>query len=201
MTPSTLPAPARRKAGLFARSLAVFCIATFTAAFATVTFAAAHLGQRGDAARLRDAARGDDAWGTLVSANAGPVTFALARAVCVFTPADADVRDALGALRGVSVSVLRRSSSLEADRSGLAARCDAALGPGWTRAVTVLDGDENVLVYVGDAADSLEVCVAVVTPDELIVCNATVEPERLARIVARHTGRVPWGDLVRTAAD
>jgi hypothetical protein len=100
-----------------------------------------------------------------------------------------EARLAVSALRGASVGVyqldpLDKGQSRQIDLKAI----DARMGKrGWARMVTVLKGDETVLVYVSDEKDpnDLKVCVAVCKRNELVLVSARAALEPLIEIVQR----------------
>ena len=61
---------------------------------------------------------------------------------------------------------------------------------GWTRLVGVVDHQDTVLVYASDQPDSdrpIDLCVAVVNGKELVVVSTSIDGDKLADLVARHS--------------
>jgi hypothetical protein len=57
---------------------------------------------------------------------------------------------------------------------------------GWERLVTVIDNQENVVVYAksgGQWNSKMRICVGVVTGKELVVVSATIRPDALMPLI------------------
>ncbi len=103
----------------------------------------------------------------------------------------ADARGALAAVGRASVGVYRRTSALSNwSRTELFVQTDQAmLKRGWVRLVGVVDGKDTVLIYVSQdmqADKMMEVCLAVVSGDELVVASTKVDAMALAEFVKHH---------------
>lgn len=119
----------------------------------------------------------------------GPV-LSLLRFGLSFADLPADARDALKAVRRVSVGVY--STKDPAPRAALFERADAAMARrGYTRLVGVVDGADTVLVYApADAGeDEIEVCVAVCEPSQIVIASARVDAAPLATLAQRYIAK------------
>lgn len=159
------------------------------------------LGLTSDAAVLRREvmAATNSEWHTKVQVSAGWLTLAAVRTGLSFIDHDHmdDARDAVAAVRKVSVGVYERVGRAEKwSREQLLAKTDERMRKrGWSRVVGVTEHGQAVLVYASDQADEgdrLDLCVAVVDGCDLVVVSARVDASDLARLVERH---IPEGGL------
>ena len=78
------------------------------------------------------------------------------------------------------------------DGAGLLVRADAEMSArGWSRAVTVTEKQQAVLIYTQDQAKDGEVlraCIAVLDGREMVVVSTEIAAEPLQRLVASHGG-------------
>ncbi|HWA27810.1 MAG TPA: hypothetical protein VG734_19295 [Lacunisphaera sp.] len=148
-----------------------------------------------DAAVLRREvmAATDSDWHTKVQLSAGWLTLGAVRTGLRFIEHEHmdDARDAMAAVRKVSVGVYERVGRAEKwSREQLLTNTDTRMRQrGWTRLVGVTEEGQAVLVYGSDAADSgdrLDVCVAVVDGRDLVIVSAKVDAENLLRLAERH---------------
>lgn len=140
-------------------------------------------------------------WGTRVQLDVGHTTLEAIRSGLYFVHDRniADARLALAAVRHASVGVYERASGMaDWSRPQLFAAADRAMGRrGWTRLVGVADPQHTVLVYASRdiAADKpVDLCLAVVEEQKLVVVSTTVDATLLAELAARHApgeGRGP----------
>jgi hypothetical protein len=104
-----------------------------------------------------------------------------------------DARLALRSVRNASVGVYERTSgSADWSREDLVLKTDRAMKQrGWTRLVGVAQRNETVLVYVAedfDEQEPLDLCVAVVNGNEMVVVSATIDGQAVGELVAKHVG-------------
>jgi hypothetical protein len=123
----------------------------------------------------------------------GRATLGVVRTGLSFVRADHmdEARLALAAVRHASVGVYECN-----DRSGdfskeqLFARTDKKMkARGWTRLVGVSERNEAVLVYTSDQPGSnqrMDLCVAVVDGDTLVVVSTNVDADSLAELVEKY---------------
>ena len=144
----------------------------------------------------------DAGWKTKVQMSVGRATLgAIGQGLRFVDHKDmADARLALRAVKHASVGVYERSSGgADWSREQLFVDTDRAMQKrGWTRLVGVADRKETVLVYVQDDLDEdepVEICLAVVNGNEMVVASTTVDPEAIGELVARHTGKDVKGHL------
>lgn len=149
----------------------------------------------GDAAALRRevVAATDADWSTKVQLNAGWIPLTLVRTGLRFVEHKdmADARLALASVRHVSVGVydkVRRGE--EWSREQLITKTDERMRRrGWTRMVGVTERNGAVLVYASDRLDEddrLDLCIAVVDGDEMVIVSTRVDAARLMQLVERH---------------
>ncbi|MFZ5495829.1 MAG: hypothetical protein ACOZE5_10915 [Verrucomicrobiota bacterium] len=160
-----------------------------------------------DAAMLRREvmAASDSDWNTKVQVSVGWCTLATARTVLRFVEhehAD-DARLALSVVRRASVGVYQRVGRAgEMSRERLFAELDRRMGArGWSRMIGVLDHGETVLVYAADDIASggrLDLCVAVVDGDDMVVVSTRVDADKLMELAERH---LPEGGLREKVKD
>ncbi len=150
----------------------------------------------GDAAVLRREvmAATDSDWNTKVQVSAGGIVLAVARTGLRFVDTEDknldDVRLALGAVKSASVGVYERAGrGGQWSREQLLAKTDARMGKrGMSRLVGVTDRDEAVLVYASDRAegDRMDLCVAVVDGDDLVIVSTIIDASVLMKLAERH---------------
>ncbi len=105
-----------------------------------------------------------------------------------------EARHALRAIDGASVGIYRLDRRLmPLDRGRMLAAADTRLGArGWVRVVTVMENRDLVLVYLPrktDVSGRLEVCIAVVGEDKLVVVSAAAQTAALAKMVETYLPR------------
>lgn len=158
-----------------------------------VVIVATHIGLSSEARVLRDELKTatGSTWSTRVQLSSGPVLIPAVRAVASFCNIEDEARCALAAVRSASVGVYeldRAGGSL--DLGSALASLDARMSSrGWERLVTVIDNNENVVIYTkpGESWNSkMRVCLGVVTEKELVVVSATVFPEALMPVIDKH---------------
>ncbi len=138
-------------------------------------------------------------WNTKVQVSAGWCTLTAARTIMGFVGHEhqEEARLALSAVRRASVGVYERVGRTgELSAEHVIAGVDRKMKDrGWSRMVGVFDYDETVLVYASDDLDSgdhMELCVAVVDGDDLVVVSAKVEASKLVELVEK---QLPKGKL------
>jgi hypothetical protein len=148
-----------------------------------------------DAAVLRQEvmAATDTQWNTKVQLSVGRLSLWAVQQGLAFVPKAEvqEAREALHAVRAVSVGVYRPAQPNPVwSRDRLFNETDRTMrARGWSRLVGVADHRENVLIYAPDDAELGKICVAVVTGRELVVVSATINPDALGALVARHAGK------------
>lgn len=151
-----------------------------------------------DAAFLRHEvmATSDSDWATRVQVSAGWCTLTTARTIMRFVEHEHqdEVRLALSAVRRASVGVYQRAGragGLSAGRviDGLDRKMRDR---GWSRLAGVFERNATVLVYVSDDVDTgqlVDLCVAVVDGDDLVVVSGKVDADRLIELAEKHLPR------------
>ena len=132
-------------------------------------------------------------WNTKVQVSAGWCTLTTARTVLRFVAHEHpdEARLALAAVRRASVGVYERvgrAGELSAERviAGVDRKMSAR---GWSRLVGVFDHGETVLVYASDDLDSgdqVELCVAVVDGDDLVIVSTKIDAGKLVELAEKH---------------
>lgn len=148
-----------------------------------------------DAAFLRREvmAATDTKWHTKVQMSAGWITLGAVRTGLRFIQAEHmdDARLAMQAVHRVSVGVYECNPG----RDSLAVehlfnRTDQAMNHrGWTRLVGVAENDQTVLVYTSEdigSSSRLDLCVAVVDGNQMVVVSTNVDASALAELAERH---------------
>jgi len=137
----------------------------------------------------------DSAWRTKIQVDVGGLSLAAIRTglLLVHDKNMAEAKLALAAVKHASVGVYTRGETkLEYSRERLFAETDQAMQQrGWSRLVGVADGKDNVLVYVSQDIvpnEPIDLCVAVVNGQELVVVSTTIDAAKLAALVAQHAG-------------
>ncbi len=148
-----------------------------------------------DAAALRKevmAATNAD-WRTKVQLSVGHFTLAVVRTGLDFVHdrGVAEARLALAAVRHASVGVYERNAGVaDWSREVLFTETDRTMArSGWARLAGVADHKDTVLVYVPRDIDDdgpINLCVAVVNGNELVVVSTSVEASRLVELAAMH---------------
>jgi hypothetical protein len=139
----------------------------------------------------------------VVQGSMGPVLLATARhTLRWFDMVPTDARIAMAPLRSASVSVHQWDST--AARANPAAWSTAArqtmMARGWMATVSVVDGDEWVQVFTRPAGvrdRDLQVCVAVVSGQELVVAEARLAMDDLEQL----TNLSAWRENVSAAGE
>lgn len=151
-----------------------------------------------DAAALREQvmATTQGKWERTVQFNAGHSILGALGTGLMFVDHDevVDARSALSAVGHASVGVYQRVGGPAPawSREALFAQTDRMMAKrGWTRLVGVAEREDTVLIYgptrdTGDA--SMDICLAVVDANQLVVVSAQIEPEALMDLIARHMG-------------
>ena len=154
-----------------------------------------------DAAFLRREvmAATDAKWHTKVQVSAGWITLGTVRTVMRFIQAEHmdDARLAMKAVRRASVGVYESKSGWDdLSVTQLFNQTDQAMSKrGWSRMVGVADHDETVLIYASDRIGSsgrIDLCLAVVDGNQLVVVSTNVDASVLAELAERH---IPEGGL------
>lgn len=160
----------------------------------------------GAALRREVVAATDADWNTKVQVSAGWIPLALVRTgLRVVEHKDMeDARLALSSVRKVSVGVyekVRRGESWS--REQLLSRTDERMRQrGWTRVVGVTEHNEAVLVYASDRfdeGDRIDLCIAVVDGNEMVIVSTRVDAARLMKLAERHMPEGGWREQVRLA--
>lgn len=145
----------------------------------------------GDAAALRRevAAATEVNWQRKIQLSVGWATLGAVRTGLGFAHHEHmdEARLALAAVRRASVGVYQRTGHAgDWSHEQLFARTDRVMrNRGWSRLVGVADHGETVLVYASDKIDSdnrLELCVAVIDGDELVVVSTRVDAGKLLEL-------------------
>ncbi len=141
-------------------------------------------------------------WGTKVQISVGRITLGAVGLGLRFVHHKdiADARLALQAVSHASVGVYERTAGgTDWSRPQLFLETDRVMQKrGWTRLVGVADNKECVLIYVPKDLDEdgpVDLCLAVVNRQEMVVVSTTVDPAVLGELVARHTGEDVKGRL------
>ena len=149
-----------------------------------------------DAAALRRQvmAATDTGWHTKVQLSVGHLTLAVLQTGLAFVHHKdiGDARLALAAVRRASVGVYQRSAGPAGwSREQLFADSDRTMHQrGWSRLVGVADGKDTVLIYMPDnaAADErVDLCLAVLSGEELVVVATSVDAAKLLELVEKRT--------------
>jgi hypothetical protein len=149
----------------------------------------------GDATALRRevVAATDADWNTKVQVSAGGIVLTAVRTGLLFVDDEHidDARLALAAVKNASVGVYERSGhGHKWSREQLLVRTDERMQKrGMTRVVGVTGHNEFVLVYVSedaDGGDRMDLCVAVVDDDDLVIVSSTVDAGALMKLAERH---------------
>ena len=125
----------------------------------------------------------------------GPV-LSLLRFGLSFASLPTDARDALKAVRRVSVGVYETTG--DAPRGTVFQRSDAVMARrGYTRLVGVADGEDTVLIYApaDTDEDELEVCVAACDNGQIVIASVRLNAEPLAALVQRNVAMAAQGKL------
>jgi hypothetical protein len=134
-------------------------------------------------------------WHTKVQCSVGRFTIGAVRSGLIFVrkPEVAEARLALAAVKRASVGVYQRDGRKgEWSREQLFVETDRVMQKrGWTRLVGVSehDGSQAVLVYASDELDEgdpIDLCVAVVNDQELVIASTRVDPSTLGELIERH---------------
>ena len=148
-----------------------------------------------DAAFLRREvmAATDTKWHTKVQVSVGWVTLSAVRTGLQFIQAEHmdDVRLALKAVRRASVGVYESNVRItNIARGQLFSRVDEMMQQrGWSRLVGVAENDETVLVYTSEDignSNRIDLCLAVVDGNEMVVVSTNVDASVLAELAERH---------------
>lgn len=134
-----------------------------------------------------------------IQGSVGPVVLGAVRAGLRFVDdVPAEAHRALAAVRGGSVAVyeLAARPTAPARQAMVDAASDAMRERGWTRAVTVQEGENMVLVFAPSSTTGtrrVRVCVVVCSGHELVVAEARLSAAELRELVAEH---LPGGGLL-----
>lgn len=189
--PTPVPAPAPRRRRLWPWIL----LASFSPFLFLGVAVASVLTLDGSAAALRkEVLRAADSSSarTRIQFSFGPVALACADLALRWVP-DAGARDArglLGSVKGGSVGIydVRSGDGRGHDRT-LARADDRMERRGWTPLVDVRQDDTQVRVYCrggDDEGDTLELCLAVLNDDQLVVASTRIVPDVVAQWVQAH---------------
>ena len=199
-TPSGASRRHRRSCGGIRRIVLWLAALSATTVFLAGLAVASVIRLDGDAARLRHALLGSrPAWSdTRVQLSLGGMALSLARGIVALTPAEEEARLALRAVRAVSVGVYEVAGEMGAGEGAMpdiVARADAAMGRrGWSRVVTVQDGNERVLVFVDEESlggSRPRICIGVIEGGQLVVVTATLAAEPLGELLEAGFGKMP----------
>jgi hypothetical protein len=149
-----------------------------------------------DAAALRESvmtATGAE-WEREVEIGVGALPLTLARAALSFLDLDSEARSALETVRDAHVGVYQGGGARHsASSSAVLTAADEAMSKrGWDRLVTVMDGDELVVVFVPEDLHSprhVKVCVLVLDGAELVVVAARSNLEPLLELAFDRSAR------------
>ncbi len=148
-----------------------------------------------DAAVLRREvmAASEAKWQTKVQVSVGWVTLGAVRTGLQFIQAEHidDARLALKAVRSASVGVYECNSRRgDLSLKQLFDQTDTVMRQrGWSRLVAVADGDKTVLIYTSDdmgSGNRIDLCLAVVDGNEMVVVSTNVDATVLAELAERH---------------
>jgi len=185
----------RRPARLVLRFICIgtaLCLAPF---LALGLVALSYLGLNRDAAILRQEmfAGTGQGWLAKVQVNVGESTLGALDLGLSFVQdlKLAPVREAIATCKRASVGVYERKTSLGMwSRPELFARADRAMEKrGWKRLVGVADQKSTVLIYgpgQGEKTGSVDVCVAVINDQNLVVASARLDADALDELVQRN---------------
>ncbi len=149
----------------------------------------------GEAALLRQEvmAASDSEWSTKVQVSAGWCALTTVRTILQVVEHEhrAEAQLALAAVRRASVGVYERVGRAgEMSAGRMVTEIDRKMQKrGWSRLVGVLERNETVLVYTSDelgAGDKLEICVAVLDGDEMVIVSTKVDADKLYELASRH---------------
>ena len=133
-------------------------------------------------------------WSTIVQLSVGDMTLGAVRSGLWFAHGKqvVEARLALAAVRQASVGVYeRKTGTAPWSREQLFINTDRAMHKrGWTRLVGVADQQDTVLVYVPrdlSPDKPVDICIAVVHGQQLVVVSTSVDAAKLAELAARHT--------------
>jgi hypothetical protein len=141
-------------------------------------------------------------WHRKVQVSVGGLVIGALRTGLVFLPRKEhldEARQALAAVQRASVGVYEadaRNADANIGFARLIESADRAMGRrGWSRLVGVHDGHSTVLVYSNadpDPEGRIDLCLAVLDGDNLVVASTRVRAEKLRELVERH---MPAGGL------
>ncbi len=190
-SPVPPPVPVAKSERRLARWMIIAFLVMITPVVVVGVGVVSLFGLSGDAAFLKREvmAASDAKWNTKVQVSAGWCVLTAARTIMSFV--DHEHRDearlALAAVRRASVGVyerIGRAGELSTER--LIAEIDQKMRKrGWNRLVGVVERDETVLVYTSDdldAGDQMELCVAVLDGDDLVVVSTKVDAGKLIEL-------------------
>ncbi|HEY8993443.1 MAG TPA: hypothetical protein VIM71_02060 [Lacunisphaera sp.] len=161
-----------------------------------------------DAAVLRREimAATDAGWHTKVQMSVGGIVLGAVRTGLQFVQAEHmdEARLALAAVRRASVGVYESNvRNTNIGFGALLGRADKIMNRrGWTRLVGVAEEDKTVLVYSSDEANAdgrLDLCVAVVDRNQLVVVSTTVNADALLKLVELHAPKDVWKNKLKLA--
>ncbi|RXK56493.1 hypothetical protein ESB00_11690 [Oleiharenicola lentus] len=149
----------------------------------------------GEAALLRKEVMtaSNSEWNTKVQISAGWCALTTARTI--LRVVEHEHRDeaqlALAAVRRASVGVYERVGRAgEMSAGRMVTEIDRKMQTrGWSRLVGVMERHETVLVYTSDeleTGDKLEICVAVLNGDEMVVVSTKVDAGKLLELASKH---------------
>lgn len=144
---------------------------------------------------LRHSMTSNGDWQTHIELHGGPMTLGFARiAASCIDEIPPEVRTMLQSLRGADVGIYEfRGAGGKVDRGAYIEAATRAMdNQAWERAVTVVDREETVMVFIArDFADGemLHACVAVLHGRSLVLVSAQIDPEPLMTFVRLHTRR------------
>lgn len=123
-----------------------------------------------------------------VQGSAGPVLLGMVRNGLKFIPdVPAEAHQALAAVRTLSCAVYRLDGdATSSQRAKLTQRALATMkGRGWERTICVQDTTDTVLVFTRPEENNrrVRVCVAVCSGGDLVIADATLDPERLSGLI------------------
>jgi hypothetical protein len=128
--------------------------------------------------------------------SVGPISFLLLRSGLSLAPLDPNVRTALESVRGAEVGIYKLNAAADpaAFHAALATADQAMSVRGWDRVVGVGQGRELVVIYAPQRparGARVDVCLAVVTRDQLVVVSGRTDLEPLMALALNQARKEP----------